>query len=69
MGILSQYAPTLTTSVELEKGAMSLVIILILVFITVLPSKDVNKGVMSQFPLPKYGCIHFHFFYIHMLLT
>ena len=69
MGILSQHAPILTTSVELEKGVMSLMITLVLILVTVLPSKDINKGVMSRFSLPKYGCIHFYFSYIHMSLT
>ena len=69
MGILSRHVPILTASVELEKGVVSLVIILALILVTVLLSKDVNKGVMSRFPLPKYGCIHFCFSYIHMSLT
>ena len=69
MGILSQHIPIPTASVKLEKDVMSLTIILILVLVTVLPFKDVNKEVMSQFSLPKYGCIHFIFSYIHMLLT
>ena len=59
MGILSRHAPILITFVELEKSVMSLAITLILILITVLPSKDINKGVMSQFSLPKYNCIHF----------
>ena len=65
MGILSQHAPILTASVKLEKGVLSLAIILILVLVTALLSKDVNKGVMSRFPLPKYSCIHF----LHLLHT
>ena len=60
MGIPSQHAPILIASVELEKGVTSLTIILVLVLITVLPSKDINKGIMSWFSLPKYGCIHFN---------
>ena len=47
MGIPSQHAPILIASVELEKGVTSLTIILVLVLITVLPSKDINKGIMS----------------------
>ena len=48
MGILSQHAPILTASVELEKGVLSLAIILVLILVNVLPSKDVNKEVMSR---------------------
>ena len=46
MGILSQYIPIPTASVKLEKDVTSLTIILILILITVLPFKDVNKGVI-----------------------
>ena len=67
MGILSQHAPILTASAELEKGVLSLMIILALVLVTVLLSKDINKGVMSWFSLPKYGCIRFlHLLHIHV---
>ena len=47
MDILSRLAPILIASVELEKGVRSLAITLVLVLVTVLPSKDVNKGIMS----------------------
>ena len=69
MGILSQHVLIPIASVGLEKDVTSLMIILILVLVTVLPSKDVNKRVMSQFSLPKYSCIHFISSYIHMSLT
>ena len=69
MDILSRHAPILTASVKLEKDVLSLTIILVLALVTVQLSKDINKGVMSRVPLPKYGCIHLCFSYIHMSLT
>ena len=69
IGTLSQYVLIPITSVRLERDVKSLMIILILVLITVLVFKDINKGVMSWFSLSKYDCIHFASFYIYMLLT
>ena len=47
MGTLSQCVLISITSVRLERDVKSLVIILVLILITVLVFKDINKGVMS----------------------